>query len=286
MTLLIRPLSKEEMAIPLAWARQEGWNPGLIDGPCFYRADPHGFLGAFLNDQLIGTISAVRYGDGFGFMGFYMVSPEHRGKGYGMHLWRAALEHLEGLPSIGLDGVLAQQENYRKSGFAYAHRNGRFKCVTPLPLSQLTSDPVEQVVPANDVDFDALCAFDAVHFPTRRADFLRDWISEPGHRALAIHNTHRVVAYGVIRPCHEGYKIGPLFCENARQAAILMQALCADLLAGQPVFLDLPMENGAALALAAVFGMSMVFETARMYRGKTPKLPIQQIYGITTFELG
>ncbi len=286
MTLLIRPLSTEEMVIPLDWARQEGWNPGLSDGPCFYHVDPNGFLGAFLNGQPVATISAVRYGDAFGFMGFYIVSPEHRGKGYGLQLWHAALKHLDGLPSIGLDGVVAQQDNYRKSGFIYTHRNGRFKGVTPFPSSQKTLESKEQVDPAKDLDFDALCAFDAVHFPTRRADFLRCWMSRPGHRALVIHNSHRVVAYGVIRPCHEGYKIGPLFCENARQAYILIQALCADLPDSQTVFLDLPMENTAALALASDFGMSMIFETARMYRGDIPLLPIQQIYGITSFELG
>lgn len=38
--------------------------------------------------------------------------------------------------------------------------------------------------------------------------------------------------------------------------------------------------------------MEMVFETARMYEGPTsnlpnlPNLPIEQIYGITSFELG
>jgi hypothetical protein len=29
-----------------------------------------------------------------------------------------------------------------------------------------------------------------------------------------------------------------------------------------------------------------VFETARMYTGEPPPLPMQRLYGITTFELG
>jgi hypothetical protein len=32
--------------------------------------------------------------------------------------------------------------------------------------------------------------------------------------------------------------------------------------------------------------MAPVFETARMYRGAAPELPLGNIFGITTFELG
>ena len=38
------------------------------------------------------AISAVAYDSLFGFMGFYIVAPEFRGKGYGVRIWRAALE--------------------------------------------------------------------------------------------------------------------------------------------------------------------------------------------------
>ena len=33
-------------------------------------------------------------------------------------------------------------------------------------------------------------------------------------------------------------------------------------------------------------GLTPVFETARMYRGPAPALPLERIFGITTFELG
>ena len=63
---------------------------------------------------------------GFGFLGLYIVKAEHRGQGFGLELWRAALDHL-GDRMVGLDGVVAQQENYRKSGFRLAFRNIRQK---------------------------------------------------------------------------------------------------------------------------------------------------------------
>jgi hypothetical protein len=63
----------------------------------------------------------------------------------------------------------------------------------------------------------------------------------------------------------------------------IMLAACAG---GSPVFLDLPEPNRAAVELATRYGLSPVFETARMYRGEDPGLPLAKTYGITTFELG
>jgi hypothetical protein len=47
-----------------------------------------------------------------------------------------------------------------------------------------------------------------------------------------------------------------------------------------------PEPNAAAITMARDAGMAPAFETARMYAGQAPKLPIEQIYGITSFELG
>ncbi|MEO0870293.1 MAG: GNAT family N-acetyltransferase, partial [Cyanobacteria bacterium J06642_11] len=74
----IRPMARHELDIAVAWAAAEGWNPGLHDADCFYPADPTGFLMGFLDGEPVASIAAVRYGETFGFIGFYIVKPEHR----------------------------------------------------------------------------------------------------------------------------------------------------------------------------------------------------------------
>src|SRR5215213_112294 len=123
--LVIRPASRGELDLALEWAAQEGWNPGLFDAECFYTADPEGFLLAFRDDEPVASISAVRYGHDFGFLGLYIVRPDLRGRGYGYRLWQAGMARLEAR-TVGLDGVVAQQANYARSGFALAHRNIRY----------------------------------------------------------------------------------------------------------------------------------------------------------------
>lgn len=55
---------------------------------------------------------------------------------------------------------------------------------------------------------------------------------------------------------------------------------------GQTIILDTPEPNAAALLMAEKYELSPEFETFRMYRGLAPDLPLDQLYGITTFELG
>ena len=121
----IRPATRAELVRLIDWAAAEGWNPGLDDAEAFRAADPEGFLIGLLEDEPVAGISVVRYGDDFGFLGLYIVRPEHRGKGYGWAIWQGGMVRLQGR-NVGLDGVVAQQDNYRRSGFVLAHRNVRY----------------------------------------------------------------------------------------------------------------------------------------------------------------
>ena len=274
-------MSRGDLALALDWAAAEGWNPGLSDAACFHAADPDGFLLGEVAGEPVGCVSAVRYAGGFGFLGFYIVRPEFRGRGHGLALWRAAMARLQ--PGVvGLDGVVAQQENYRRSGFTLLHRNIRYGAAAPVP--PLPADG-PRILPAADLPFGLLAAYDRRFFPASRDAFLRAWLTAPGHVARVAAGPAGIEGLAVLRPCREGSKIGPLFAEGP----IAARALLADLLRAAPagpVFLDLPEPNADAIAMAVAAGMSPAFETARMYAGPAPDLPLAKIYGITSFELG
>ena len=77
----------------------------------------------------------------------------------------------------------------------------------------------------------------------------------------------------------------PLFAQTEQTAHGLFNALASH--AGNAaIFLDVPQPNKSAVALAGQYGMTPVFETVRMYTKGDPGLPLAQIFGITTFELG
>jgi len=277
--LTIGVMSRDDLDLAIEWAAAEGWNPGLDDAECFQAADPAGFLAGRLGGEPIVSISVVRYGDTFGFLGFYIARPDQRGRGFGHRVWQAGMDFL-GSRTVGLDGVVAQQANYARSGFVLAHRNVRFGGTPQIEAPQSAC-----VQPVGPETVDAVLAYDRPFFPGPRESFLRCWLRPDLRRAFAFVEDGAVRGYGIIRACRSGYKIGPLFADGEREADGLFRALASEA-KGDAVYLDLPEPNGAAIALAARYGLSPVFETARMYRGASPDLPLSRTYGISTFELG
>ncbi|MFZ4790100.1 MAG: hypothetical protein ACOYMW_04255 [Candidatus Competibacteraceae bacterium] len=135
------------------------------------------------------------------------------------------------------------------------------------------------------LDEEPIAALSAVRYGDRR-QFLQCWVAPPHRIALGIQRQGQFVGYGVLRACRSGFKIGPLFADRAEWAETLFLALKAQAPAGAPLYLDIPEVNPAAVALAERHGMTVVFETARMYRGQVPELPISRLFGVTSFELG
>ncbi len=284
----IRKMKKEEVGIALKWAEIEGWNPGVNDSECFYAADPDGFLIGEIDSEPIGSISVVKYGQDFGFLGLYIVRPEFRGRGYGLQLWNAGMEYLSGR-NVGLDGVVAQQENYRKSGFRLAYRNIRYEGkgneinAPKHSLEFLLGEG--EIVELASVSFGEIADYDRRFFASPRDSFLECWINQPGGLSLGISAAGGLAGYSVMRPCRTGFKIGPLFADGREFAEALFLAMC-EAARGEPVFLDVPEANSAAVALAEQNGMRKVFETARMYTRFEPDISLDRTFGVTTFELG
>jgi hypothetical protein len=110
--------------------------------------------------------------------------------------------------------------------------------------------------------------------------------TSPGASALGLLQGGRLAGYGMLRPCRSGFKIGPLFADSPALAERLFVALRAQAPEGAPLFLDIPVPHAAALDLVQRHHMTKGFETARMYTGIAPQLPLERLYGVTSFELG
>ena len=271
-------MEKIELAVALDLAAAEGWNPGLSDADAFHACDPNGFFLAESKEQILGCISAVAYGEDYGFIGLFLVKPELRGGVIGLRLRDAALEYL-GDRNIGLDGVLAKQKNYQNAGYKIATRNIRYEGVGKVFSTS------REVFPLNEVPFEEIVAFDASFFFAPRPAFLQFWLDQEEGLAVGRRRNGQLTGMGVLRACRSGYKIGPLCADSPEIAAEIFEAL-SNHAKDAPLFLDVPENNPAAVALTEKYGMKRVFETARMYSKEAPDLPIGKIFGITTFELG
>jgi hypothetical protein len=277
--LKIRRMTKEDLVMVLNWATLGGAEPGIYDLETIYNSDPEGFFVAEIDNQLVGSSSSVRYGDDFGFFGYWIVLPEFRNKKIGYKLIKQSMDYF-GNRNVGLDGVQEQMNNFEKSGFKTAFKNIRFSgVVTDLgPIPYKTID-------LRNFDFPELLAYDSVMFGVPRSKFLKMWIDQPESKALGIVENGKIRGYGVLRPCPNSYKIGPLFADNYEIAESLFNSL-VDGIENVPIIMDIPEPNKDALKLAKTYGLNKYFELTRMYTGEPLKLPLNRIFAITTPELG
>lgn len=276
----IRPATAQQLEQVLTWASDEGWQPGMEDAPAFHAADPQGFLIGWLGTLPIGSISLVRYGEDYAFLGLFIVRPAFRGKGYGRELWDAAIARA-GNRTIGLDAVLEQQPRYASAGFVPAYGttrwNGKLRgLVTTRSL----------VRPVGPDDASAVAAYDATMFGAPRPQFLRAWLQASASRlSEGYFDNGWLTGYGSIRRNAGGWKIGPLFADTAAAAESLLATLVTPV-GTDDVAVDIPDPNLAAIDLAERLGFKPGFRTTRMYRGVPRRLPLDRIYGTTTLELG
>jgi hypothetical protein len=275
----IATASADDVLRIMGWAKDEGWNPANTDWIAFHAVDPGAFLMGRLDGEPVVCISVVRYGAGFGFLGCYIARPQVRGKGYGIQVWNAGMKRLEGR-NVGLDGVPAQQANYRKSGYRLAWNNARHEgmpAAVPMPAGV-------SVVDARSLPFDKLAAYDRRFFPEPRDSFLAPWITAPERASLVALKDGEIAGFGVIRAAVTGARIGPLYAASPDIAAALIGKLAAAM-PGQ-VAIDVPDFHTPAKRLAEQLGLKPAFETARMYTGPDPAFDRAGLFGVTSFELG
>jgi len=174
----------------LEWAAAEGWNPGVEDAAAFLSADESGFLLGTVDKMPISAISVVKYNPNDSFLGLYLCHPDYRGQGFGLAIWRAGLTSL-GDRSIGLDGVVAQQQNYTRSGFHLAYRNIRY---AGSISNTGYSDEYTEILAAQQADCVAL---DALVSGTTRNAYMRSWTAQTSSRiTLGYYANNQLQAMG------------------------------------------------------------------------------------------
>lgn len=265
------------------WADEEGWNPGPYDADVYWETDPEWYYGYYLDGELIAGGSIVSYNGEFGFMGFFIVKPELRSQGIGNQLWyqrrNKLLSRLNKDASIGMDGVVDMQPFYGKGGFEIAFRDERYKL---FGKSFKIHDDIYEIT---DTDFPEIIEYDKKYFGFDRRVFITNWLEMPEVKAYKFVKDKKIQGMIIIRKANKGFKVCPLFAENPEIAEELLKA-ALNYVEDEPLYLDIPVINIEAKKLVEKYNGKYVFECARMYYGKQPDVNVNNIFGITTFELG
>ncbi len=288
--VIIREMSRNDLETAINWAKDEGWNPGKFDYNSYYATEKEGFLSLFLGNKMIASISIVRYQredkSMFAFIGLFIVKREFRKRGYGGMLWEFAMKRLQDISSISLYAVPQQVKRYKKSSFFEDGRNNRFV------MSESPSIDASTLV-TNSMDksnlFRKMVGYDKQLWGASRNKFFNTALKQPETFAfVSIDANGSIDGYGLIRPCIQGYRIGPFYSNSPEIAKLLTNVLVSYVPEGSNIIFDIPSQNRFSEAFAEYFNLDSYepANTISMVKGEKYYKGDETCYGLLSLEIG
>lgn len=266
--------------------RAAGWNQTEADWLAHLALDRDGCLVAELDGRPAGTAVLADYDGRFGWIGMVLVHPEHRRRGAGTALVRAARDRARdrGLGHVRLDATPAGREVYLTLGFADQYELTRYRrpagdvIVTPPALGDLGRYRARRVDAGEVGSVTAVLDWDAQRFGTHRGRVLRELVSRPGSHMFRVHLDGALAGFVITRLGEQAVQLGPWLAVDDRAAEILLRAaLRAAGSAG--VIMDVPVPNAGARALAEHYGFAVERPFTRMSWPAAPaREDIRRIY--------
>jgi len=276
----IRNCTASEMPLIQQLSLIDSRNPGQNDSDLFFRVDSNGFFIAVNDTNVVGSISAVSYDAGFGFIGLHFVMPEFQNTEVEEKLLEVALQKL-GERNIGLNCYESQLNYYTGHGFKPSHKIFTYEGIADGQMPSL-----DTIVAPFNHPFNLLQELDEECFPYNRKELLQLWLQQSGSMLLAKLVNGKYEGYGLFSPATNNYKISPLVCKNLEAAEHLLSALAGHLEKGTHYRIDLPENNKNAIRLVEKMKMTKVQETIRLYLKNEPNISLQDVYSFINHELG
>lgn len=280
---VVRPLSREELDLALTWDAE---GPDPLDAQALWDADPTALWGVELDGVLVAAGSAAAHQGQLGRIGFVVVQPAMRRHGIGQVTVQFLVDDLLGRLAPGaavvLDATPEVSDHVERLGF---QPQGRVLRLRGPATAGRRGPHTGEIRALRMIPFERVVGYDTLHTGVLREALLTDWIARPGAVALGVFERGEVLGLAVARPVRDGHAIGPFYATEPDVAQDLLVALAGQL-QGSTLTVDVPEANGVGVGLARAYGLAPVGSRTTMALGDPPVLPVDSIYGITSFELG
>lgn len=281
--MMFRKMEIADIPSGLSLCRSAGWNQLSRDWEIFLTLDLEGSRVCVDDtENVIGTVTTLRYSKRFAWIGMVLVDPAHQRKGIGLKLLEQALEVLKDEDSVKLDATPAGRQVYTKLGFADEYGLSRMWTAalnTPYLVSS-TATPLKYD------DLDRVGLFDQRVFGADRMPLLHWMQNGAPDLAFKINNGDQLLGYCFGRPGYRFTHIGPVVATNLEIAKELVSAALRHC-GNTPVILDVPHHDESWNAWIRLLGFSELRPFVRMYKGNNawPGVPENQ-YAILGPEFG
>ncbi len=261
--MMYRKMELTDIPAGLSLCRSAGWNQLHRDWEIFLLLNSEGNR-VCTNDQgkVVGTVTTIKYGNNFAWIGMVLVDPSHQRQGIGLKLMEEAMIILKNEDSVKLDATPAGRQVYLKLGF---------KDEYPLSRMLAQSVNVDQLVPPTAVqltvdDLASVALLDDHIFGANRMAILKWMFDNASELAFKITDNNNLTGYCFGRYGYRFTHIGPVVAANLTAAKSLVSAAlkrCQN----KPVILDILHHDKAWSQWIKALGFSELRPFIRMYKG-------------------
>lgn len=264
---MIRLLGAEDVDACMGLSAEAGWNQTADDWRTAMAAGPECCWGFEDDDEVVGTTTAITYGDELAWIGMVLVRGDRRRRGIARRLMLHALDWLDarGVKTVKLDATDFGRPLYRDLGF-----------VDEQPIERWAG-----IGRAGQPCAEGQADFGLDDFEAKREALLKRLSAAPGAEAFAARR-----GFLLTRPGANARFLGPLVAEDRLTAKRLLE----DGLAGRegaPFFWDLTPEHAQSAELAAELGFERRRRLMRMARpGDGTRPDSERVWAAAGFEYG
>jgi ribosomal protein S18 acetylase RimI-like enzyme len=282
----IRTLVYDEISFAIKLKEQAGWNQTEADWRRFLDMQPDGCFIAEWDGRSVGTTVTCIFGSA-AWIAMVLVDPEFRGRGIGKALMSHALDFLDSqrVSCVRLDATAFGKPLYDKLGFVVEYELSRYEGVLKSDLtSTLQAAPATgRPAQANSEDLPDVIRLDHATTGADRSKFLIRLFSEEPE-AIRVIRSPQVIGFLASREGTCARQIGP--CLGTPEAGLPLMIDAASRYAGSRVYIDIPIQNQAAIDMAKGLGLSVQRRLVRMRRGQPVRERTDYIWASSGPELG
>jgi GNAT superfamily N-acetyltransferase len=278
--LRIRDMTVADIPFGMRLKQQAGWNQIEADWRRLLGLQPDGCFVAELDGVPAGTVTTCRFGP-VAWVAMMLVDESFRSRGIGRCLMKHALDELDskGALTIRLDATSLGRPLYESLDFLAEATFARLVGVLP----PADGPPELPVSPSSEV-VDGVAKFDLQVTGTDRGRLLRSLIEEHPESLQVAIEAGEIAGFLLSRPGSQARRIGP--CIASEQAAPLLLADARRRYAMEKITMNIPVDNAAAMALVASWGLDMTGLLTRMSRGLPVREDLQKLWASAGPEKG
>lgn len=260
--VVIRSMQQADVETLMLIKEAEGWNQTEEDWQLMMVHDPELCLVAIVDNQIVGSVTALNYNNQVAWIGMMLVSKGFRGLGIGKLLLRTVIGKLKACSSIKLDATPSGKLVYNKLGFVKEYEIYRMATLDlpAAPGYENTGD----ILPVSGEGRAAVAKIDLKVFGSDRSGLIRILISNHPGMAWLLKDENQITGYILGRKGSRYTHIGPLFAPTVNDAKALISNTLK-YLAGQPVVLDVPEYQQALKDWLPSLGFTTQRPLTRMY---------------------